>query len=419
MLKKMNSIKLKQRGLVSLFGITAFAVVTGALVVGGQFLYQSNNKLNNTFEQAEYSERSTQLLISYASLEGRLPCPATSRGGTEDCQKTDFKGWLPVETLNKSIGPFSKEETLKLDNIRYMVNRDLRESSSSKNNRDLAAVADVYQPYINAKSVSKVQSLNDWCYKIDPLSIVNESNNFLSPALDPIIENSSDINLNDSSSSVKFAFATIVAGQSNFDSVNSSNQLVVRSPIKKRDENYDDMVRIINKGYLSGFFQCGAILQSMEQLQTGAKWTQRNWDERAALVASYEEKITESIPKEIADNAIDLIFYLAQTIASTSDTPTSLFRLITDARKCLTGDMSACPTLPTEPFLLPPKLATMITDIIAEVTRIATNVFPFIRLAWYGVNADYLKGKVLWDERVFLIDSADKLGPLLQQRQSN
>jgi hypothetical protein len=409
-----KSTSLKQRGIGSLFVVLGMGVGVAAAVVGGHKILQSNNKLNDLFEQAEYSERSTKLLISYASLEGRLPCPATSRGGSEECTSKGSKGWLPVETLNQSIGPFSSVELKKLSNIRYLVNNDLRE-----NDRDLAAVDDVYQPYIKKDLKSQVLSLNDWCYKLDPDSIVNSSNNFLSPVLDPILENSSDINLDDPASSKKLAFATIVGGSSNFDDVNTSVQPVVRSPIKKSDDGYADMVRIISKGYLSGFFQCGAILQSMEQIQIGAKWTQRNWDERDALVAGYKVARDESIPKQIRDWSIDQIYFLSKTIVATADVGTSLSRLLNDLRKCLTGDVSGCPTPPIEAGLFTPKGAAVVKDIIAQIVTISKIIQHTVNLAWHDAKINELNGKDLWDERQFLVGRADILGPILQQRQSD
>jgi hypothetical protein len=410
---KIHLKNLKQRGIGSLFLVLGMGVGLAAAVVGGQKLLVSNDKSKDLFDKSAYSEQSTKLLIAYASLEGRLPCPATYRGGSEDCTSEGIKGWLPVATLNQSIGPFSGVELKKLSNIRYLVNKDLQ-----TNQRDLAAVDDVYQPYIKEDVKSQVLSLNDWCYKLDPDSIVNSSNNFLSPVLDPILENSSDINLNDPVSAEKFAFATIVAGSSNFDDVNASNQPVVRSPIKKTDDGYADTVRIISKGYLSGFFQCGAILQSMEQIQIGAKWTQRNWDERDALVAGYKEQRDKGIPKEIEDWTVDQMFLLAKTNVATGDVGTSISRLTTDLQLCVAGgNLSACMTPLFEAPLFSPKGQQVIKDIMELVRKASNIIWVVTRLEWHASKVNELVQRELWDERQFLVGLADILGPILQQRQ--
>jgi len=93
--------------------------------------------------------RAQTALDGFVLANGRLPCPDTTGGGSENCSVTDTTGWLPVRTLGISLP----------ERVRYGVYRD------AAGNVDLAspALVDRYAPLLPPGSTSNQVNGLDFC----------------------------------------------------------------------------------------------------------------------------------------------------------------------------------------------------------------------------------------------------------------
>src|SRR5690606_26081091 len=77
-----------------------------------------------------------EALAAFAIANARLPCPADTVYGEENCSSGRAKGWLPARTLLGASG-----NGMPLGPVAYMVYR-----GDDTNHLDLAATDNVYQP---------------------------------------------------------------------------------------------------------------------------------------------------------------------------------------------------------------------------------------------------------------------------------
>lgn len=90
------------------FTLTELAVVlaiVGLLLAGAMFTLSGQHEQRNFEETRRRLEGARELLLSYAIVHGRLPCPATAASEGEESPAgggactTYYDGWLPARTL--------------------------------------------------------------------------------------------------------------------------------------------------------------------------------------------------------------------------------------------------------------------------------------------------------------------------------
>ena len=105
----MRTVRIQARSTTFGFSLVELAVVMTivALLLGGLIFTLSAQTEQRNFEETRRRlEQARELLLGYAIVNGRLPCPATAAsagdesplgGGT--CNPANYAGWLPAKTI--------------------------------------------------------------------------------------------------------------------------------------------------------------------------------------------------------------------------------------------------------------------------------------------------------------------------------
>lgn len=138
-IKKTTLLAHRQRGVAAL-GMSLLTVAVAGAALGSALLYQSKNAQSHAWDQRHAILWAQQAVQDFMTAHGRLPCPAASRAGAEDCTGGGGKGWLPVASLLSTAGtrlPPAHDSMA----MRYLVNR-----GAGSRPQDLAASGALYQP---------------------------------------------------------------------------------------------------------------------------------------------------------------------------------------------------------------------------------------------------------------------------------
>lgn len=108
-------------------GVAAIAVAMLSLTVAGAasvgfLLTNAQDAQTRDIDQSQVLTWADQAVRDFAITQGRLPCPATSRNGAENCDASASKGWLPVASLRESLPDDAVSTALEKLDIRYLVN---------------------------------------------------------------------------------------------------------------------------------------------------------------------------------------------------------------------------------------------------------------------------------------------------------
>ena len=86
------------RGFGLVQALVLLLLVSSALVAG-VVLLQSRRSAEQTRTQEDSLRWAEEAVTSFAASTSRLPCPATTLDGEEDCSVSRDSGWLPLRTL--------------------------------------------------------------------------------------------------------------------------------------------------------------------------------------------------------------------------------------------------------------------------------------------------------------------------------
>lgn len=135
---------LKKMAGLGLLEVMLFLFVIGTIVVIGYTWLAAKKQSERAEAQTAQLQYVNRYIESFAAVNFRLPCPATTPGGTEDCTvATNVKGYLPFA----SIGLNATDAKVGGSNMLYMVSRSAL--------ADLGAATNVFEP-ANLKNTDAV-----------------------------------------------------------------------------------------------------------------------------------------------------------------------------------------------------------------------------------------------------------------------
>jgi len=164
----------------SLLELSLAVIVLGTLTAVAAGLYQNNLQKTNQVHFSTITDDAEQAILGYLFAYGRLPCPASSMAGTEDC--TTKVGYYPHKTLGLTHG------------VRNSVGLPLRYAIYSKpgvleNNIELEKAVDRFRPFMadvwtGSPPFAQLQTLNninslDLCQAIQSGYSVAADTNYL------------------------------------------------------------------------------------------------------------------------------------------------------------------------------------------------------------------------------------------------
>lgn len=275
----------RMRGFGLLETMLIVVLIGTALAVGFVYL-----KAAVPAEQARAQEDALawadSALTAYAAAHARLPCPASTPGGEEDCT-LGAKGWLPTTTLEDVT------TTTRLDAagpgraaapMRYMVYR-------GGGGTDLAAIDDGYDApqwdSDNSPDAGYTYGTDGYGFGavngLDLCSALDQASNAGLVATNALVPNRGGTSIN---VAYGIAAAGATAGDNGrFDLANADNTASMESPSRSASSSYDDRVRVRDFESLSQSMNCGVTVASIEALARAVNVVEEAENQRQANIA--------------------------------------------------------------------------------------------------------------------------------------
>lgn len=127
---------LRRQAGIGLVQVMLILLLVGAALAAGAVLLQSTRAPRQALTQEATLRWADEAVTAFAAANARLPCPAASVHGDEDCASGLDKGWLPLRTLAGASGAGPQ-----IGPVAYMVYR-----GPGADFLDLTAPGNAYQP---------------------------------------------------------------------------------------------------------------------------------------------------------------------------------------------------------------------------------------------------------------------------------
>ena len=128
----------KQNGL-GMLEVLLFISILGGLAATGYLEWQSRETIKTAREERQSLSQADTALLTFATVNHRLPCPDIDRDGLEDCASNAQKGWLPSLTLQLA----GADPGVSTGQLRYLLQRGAPTPTPTF---DLASDGDDWRP---------------------------------------------------------------------------------------------------------------------------------------------------------------------------------------------------------------------------------------------------------------------------------
>jgi hypothetical protein len=260
----------RQRG-SGLLEIALVVLLVAAAIAAGFVFLKAQVPPRQAQAQEQALDWADQAIVAFAASYGRLPCPASTPGGTEDCSGSG-KGWLPVAAL-EDVQP-----RLDMDApgrgalpMRYVVYRNSK--------ADLAVAANHYEPWQWDDDNSKDGT---WAFgAINGLDFCTALGTATAAGYDASLAHSE----NPDGSATNIAYGIAAAGATagttgRFDGANADSSTGIEAPSRQADSDYDDRVRVRDFATLGQSMSCDVTLASVEAVGRSSNVTATAQDQQ-------------------------------------------------------------------------------------------------------------------------------------------
>lgn len=276
-ISRKGAIATRQRGAAALVLAAMMVIFTGTLV-GTYYLGSQSTSSTARFEQVESLRWAQESITGFAAANGRLPCPASSPDGTENCTSGFAKGWLPTAAIEQFGSTPAARGRMPL---RYLAYRGVGVGSDP----DLAVLDDAYRPALAvavaapAAYPSLVSSV-DLCGKLRAAALPHSNSRWQTGGAPtgatarPMRASVPVANSGASIMNVAYGLAAATIGTARSDSgLNADIAPKLESPYRAVDNAYRDVVRVVDFAALSEVLSCPVVMASLDTLSTAATWT--------------------------------------------------------------------------------------------------------------------------------------------------
>lgn len=241
----------------SLLELALVIVVAGAAVTVGATVFQQRAESARSVTHSMLVNAADEAILGFVHSRHRLPCPASSENGVEDCSTT--AGFVPWRTLGMAVPPLNGAG-LQLRYAHYS-----RSTANSAQDAALAQARDRFRPYFAATTpaVGSFQIMGtvnglDFCQALVNASLGGASASHLN------VRNPETGNF------VNVAYLLINPGQGDasgngnlLDGLNSalsSANPVAERPERPASRDYDDRVHAVYFNQLSQALGCASVM---------------------------------------------------------------------------------------------------------------------------------------------------------------
>ncbi len=396
---------------IGLVQVMLILLLVGAALAAGAVLLQAKRAPAQAVNQEHTLRWADEALAAFAATNARLPCPADSVHGEENCSSGKAKGWLPARTLLGASG-----NGMPPGPVAYMVYR-----GDEATHLDLTAPGNAYQPPLvdgtareiiskdaDGKETSRraFAAINglDLCRTLELAGAAGTDAALAQvPARGGVPHNVA----------YGIAAAGALAGPERLDGGNAGAGARMEAPWREWDAGYDDRVRVRSFDAAGQMLGC-RLLADLAGAATAAQSALAPFSVAAlasvpagnepynvsiagmdvlaaavtlhdalALLQTTNIDATESAVQGAVAAQVSLIFKLVTTAASLSDQITTL---VTSAAN-LTRSIATCiASLGAMCWEVPLKTAAVVTSIVGLGTKGVTLAakaasLPFVALA--------------------------------------
>ncbi|MCL7715148.1 hypothetical protein [Stenotrophomonas mori] len=409
-----RSLPARRRALQSGIGLLQVMLVlllVATALAAAAVLVQSKRAPSQAVTQERTLRWADEAIAAFAAANARLPCPADTANGEENCAPGHAKGWLPARTLLGASG-----SDLPPGPVAYMVYR-----GDETLHLDLTAPGNAYQPPLidgSPRQIVDQDGVEDEDGKLPSRAFASINGLDLCRSLelaqrDPYDATRAHADGVPANMAYGIAAAGPLAGATRLDGANSGPAAQLASPWQQWDSGYDDRVRVRTfdaAGQMLGCRLLGDLAGSAAAAHSALapfsatalaavpsgnepfNVSIAGMDVLAAAVTLHDAlaalqanniDATESAVSSATKAQISLVFKLVTTAASLSDQITTL---VTSAAN-LTRSIATCiASLGAMCWEVPLKTAAVVTSIIGlgekGVTLAAkAAALPFVALA--------------------------------------
>lgn len=275
--RRKGAMAARQRGAAALVLAAMMVIFTGTLV-GTYYLGSRTSSSIARFEQVESLRWAQESITGFAAANGRLPCPASSPDGTENCTSGFAKGWLPTAAIEQFGSTPAARGRMPL---RYLAYRGVGVGSDP----DLAVLDDAYQPALAVAAAApaaypSLVSSVDLCGKLRAAALPHSNSRWQTGGAPegatarPLRASVPVANSGSSIMNVAYGLAAAPIGTARSDSgLNADIAPQLESPYRAVDNAYRDVVRVVDFAALSDVLSCPVVMASLDTLSTAATWT--------------------------------------------------------------------------------------------------------------------------------------------------
>ncbi len=121
---------------IGLVQVMLILLLVGSALGAGALLLQAKRAPQQTLTQEQTLRWVDESVAAFAAANARLPCPAATMDGPEDCSSNRAKGWVPTQSLIEGSGTGPR-----VGPVAYMAYR-----GAASESLDLVATSNAYQP---------------------------------------------------------------------------------------------------------------------------------------------------------------------------------------------------------------------------------------------------------------------------------
>jgi len=382
--------------------MSLLSVAVAGAALGSFLLQKSEFTLVKTSEQRDMLVWAAQAVKGFAAAHGRLPCPASSRSGPENCSSGQAKGWLPLSTLLATPGTTPDLAPVAAPHrwpIRYMVNR-----TGGGELGDMAATQALFKPAFPSGE-QPADYPADTVSTLDLCARLAATEGFALPWSDSTHaapDEGAPVGVS------QLAYGIAVAAQGASDSVSGVNAdfgvSLMESALRPTDSAYTDKVTLATPVKLHEALGCSSATSSLDIMAMAAAWVDHAAATRLANIERAERTAELTELGVMSDG-----FYLVDSLA---DLGNGVYNMADNAAKQViaAANPELWPYIPVHASGITKGAAGVALSAVDTARNAGTLALRIKQARVLRETAEAASGQPVWDGALHMLLSAHEVG---------